>query len=72
MNDETVMAFLRFLKADVKILINLEGCQTQLFYGTVDEVPKCMADMHIVSKCFDTEAVEPIVGLMVNYKRKGE
>lgn len=66
MNDETVMAFLRFLKADVKILINLEGCQTQLFYGTVDEVPKRIADMHIVSKCFDAEAMEPLVGLLVN------
>lgn len=66
MNAETVMAFLRFLKADVKILINLEGCQTQLFYGTVDEVPKRIADMHIVSKCFDAEAMEPLVGLLVN------
>ena len=66
MDDETVKAFLRFLKADVKVVINMEGCHTQLYYGTVEEVPKNIADMHIVSKCFDAEAMEPLVGLLVN------
>ena len=72
MDDETVKAFLRFLKADVKVLIIMYGCHTPLYYGTVEEVPKHIADMHLVSKCFDTEAMEPLVGLLIDYKRKGE